>query len=160
MPTLTLQRPTSPLPSPSLIRLAHATTRFEVVAGGGRRAVLDAAQLDELRRHCTLFVDVEAGTITSPLETLSRRAVGATLLAEIIAGGGAPVPADQLYCRVWSAPLYHPLRHRNTLYVALYRLRRALDELLPGQAVIETAPGGWRVCRGLAAAAVLGRLPA
>ena len=42
---------------------------------------------------------------------------------------------------------YHPLRHRNTVYVALNRLRQLLRELLPGREVVETASNGWRLSR-------------
>jgi hypothetical protein len=55
---------------------------------------------------------------------------------------------------VWGAPAYDPLKHRNTVYVTLNRVRRSLDDLLPGRPVIEKLPNGWRIADGVDAAAV------
>jgi hypothetical protein len=48
---------------------------------------------------------------------------------------------------------YHPLRHRNRLYVALKRLRTTLVELCGDDRgeLIETKSGGWRLGAGLVA---------
>src|SRR5262249_25474524 len=57
--------------------------------------------------------------------------------------------AEHLFYEVWGGREYHPLRHRNTIYVAITRLRRALQDLLPGREVIETMPRGWRLTSGI-----------
>ena len=50
---------------------------------------------------------------------------------------------------VWHGAEYHPLRHRNTVYVAMSRLRRTLAELVPEREIVERVPNGWRLAPGV-----------
>jgi DNA-binding winged helix-turn-helix (wHTH) protein len=80
------------------------------------------------------------------------RPIACALLACLIDARGQAVPADVFYRTVWRAGEYHPLRHRNMLYVAIKRLRQILAELCPGHGgeLIETVPSGWRLVTGVA----------
>ncbi|MBP6841525.1 MAG: hypothetical protein KA190_29765, partial [Kofleriaceae bacterium] len=52
--------------------------------------------------------------------------------------------ADDLYRAVWGG-VYHPLRHRNTLYVSLNRTRKLVSELLGDREVVLRDGAGWRL---------------
>jgi DNA-binding winged helix-turn-helix (wHTH) protein len=80
--------------------------------------------------------------------------VACRLLATLIEAGSGVVGADDLYREVWGGREYHPLRHRNTVYVAINRLRRVLDDLVPGREVVQTVPGGWRIAHDVDACSV------
>ncbi|MBL9013401.1 MAG: AAA family ATPase [Myxococcales bacterium] len=83
------------------------------------------------------------------------------LLSVLVQAGGAAVTPDALYTRVWGVAEYHPLQHRNALYVAINRLRSSLREVFPERDVIERAAAGWRLADGVdACAAVPVRAPA
>lgn len=100
-----------------------------------------------------VIVDLAHVTIRSRHAVVKGRPVACALLACLIDGGGQAVPAEILYRKVWGAPEYHPLRHRNTLYVALNRLRQTMAELCADHdgELIETLPAGWRIGEGLVA---------
>jgi DNA-binding winged helix-turn-helix (wHTH) protein len=67
------------------------------------------------------------------------------LLSVLIQARGEAVTPEQLYTRVWQVSEYHPLRHRNALYVAINRLRKSLREVLAERDVVERASSGWRL---------------
>jgi hypothetical protein len=100
-----------------------------------------------------VIVDTDNSVLTSRHGAVKGRPVLCALLACLIDGNGRLIPAETLYCTVWGANEYHPLRHRNTLYVTMNRLRQALAELCPGHdgEFIETRPAGWRVADGFVA---------
>ncbi|MDB4968845.1 MAG: transcriptional regulator, family, partial [Myxococcales bacterium] len=62
-----------------------------------------------------------------------------SLLAAICEAGPAGVTPEELYLAVWDAPDYHPLRHRNAVYVAVNRLRGALEPIAGKEAVRSSA---------------------
>jgi DNA-binding winged helix-turn-helix (wHTH) protein len=96
---------------------------------------------------CDLVVDLTTGTIATPDGAGVRgRAVLSALFAHLVEAGGRPIGAEPLYRAVWRVDEYHPLRHRNTLYSAINRLRRILTALVPERdEVIATVPDGWCV---------------
>jgi DNA-binding winged helix-turn-helix (wHTH) protein/ATP/maltotriose-dependent transcriptional regulator MalT len=100
-----------------------------------------------------VVVDLANATITARHTVVKGRPIAAALLACLIDAHGQAVPADVLYRTVWRTGEYHPLRHRNALYVAIKRLRQVLAELCPGHRgeLIETVPSGWRLIAGVAA---------
>jgi hypothetical protein len=49
---------------------------------------------------------------------------------------------DTLYHAVWGGE-YHPLRHRNTLYVSLNRTKKLVSELLGDREVVVRDGAGW-----------------
>ena len=100
-----------------------------------------------------LIVDLASATITARHAVVRGRPIACAMLACLIDARGKAVPADVLYRTVWRTGEYHPLRHRNTLYVAIKRLRQVLAELCPDHRgeLIETVPAGWRLVTGVAA---------
>jgi DNA-binding winged helix-turn-helix (wHTH) protein len=77
------------------------------------------------------------------------------LLAVLVEAQGQVVSPEALFRQVWGGPEYHPLRHRNTLYVGLKRLRQALRDLVgDDREIVETASGGWRLADGVDAIVV------
>lgn len=99
-----------------------------------------------------VVVDVANATIATRRAVVKGRPIACALLACLADARGEVVPADVLYCTAWAASEYHPLRHRNTLYVALKRLRGVLAELCgDDRELIETMSGGWRLVAGVVA---------
>jgi DNA-binding winged helix-turn-helix (wHTH) protein len=100
-----------------------------------------------------VIVDVAHATIATRRAVVKGRPIACALLACLVDARGEVVPADVLYRTAWGASEYHPLRHRNTLYVALKRLRIVLAELCGDDRgeLIETLPGGWRLVAGVVA---------
>ncbi len=121
------------------------------------------------RRDDTLIVDSRAGssfvsadgvaaivaehdlTIDSVTATIYNRAGQrvdgrATMAALLVALANPAVAgsADDLYRAVWGG-VYHPLRHRNTLYVSLNRTRKLVSELLGDREVVLRDGAGWRL---------------
>jgi DNA-binding winged helix-turn-helix (wHTH) protein/tetratricopeptide (TPR) repeat protein len=129
--------------------------RFLVIDRVGRRQVRDT-ELSSERGRCELVVEEVSGTISSQRGSrrVGSRPMACKLLAYLIEAEGGPATPEALYRAVWGGREYHPLRHRNTLYVAINRLRGILDELLPGRDVIETVPGGWRLAPGVEACVI------
>jgi tetratricopeptide (TPR) repeat protein/DNA-binding winged helix-turn-helix (wHTH) protein len=147
-----------------------AGMRYRVIGRSGARVVSDA-ELERLRTGHRLVVEPSRAAITATApgvdprpevgtdeDRSARRAVrvdrgrplACELLAALVEGQGAVVPAETLFLGVWGGREYHPLRHRNTLYVAIKRLRTTLRTLLDeDREIIETAAGGWRLADGV-----------
>jgi ATP/maltotriose-dependent transcriptional regulator MalT/DNA-binding winged helix-turn-helix (wHTH) protein len=100
-----------------------------------------------------VIVDVAAATIATRRAVIKGRPVACALLACLADAQGQIVSPEVLYRTTWGASEYHPLRHRNTLYVAVKRLRDVLAELRGDRygELIETLPGGWRLVAGVVA---------
>ncbi|MCB9624352.1 MAG: AAA family ATPase [Sandaracinus sp.] len=110
----------------------RAATRLDVERERSRRELL----VDELEGR----IVARRGEVEIP-----GRALQCALLSALVRARGAPVDAGTLYTQVWQVAEYHPLQHRNTLYVAINRLRKSLQEALPGREVVERSGGGWRI---------------
>lgn len=97
--------------------------------------------------------------ITATGESEAGRPLTCELLARLVEAQGQVVAADTLFRDVWGGREYHPLRHRNTVYVAVKRLRQTLRKLLGPRNVIETAAGVWRMADDIDAVSIrpLGR---
>ena len=118
-----------------------------------------ATEQDVTRERATreLFVDELHDVIAArhgALEIRGRPMLCA-LLSVLVQAGGEPVPPETLYTRVWGVAEYHPLQHRNALYVAINRLRASLREVLPERDLIERASAGWRLAEGVDACAAV-----
>ena len=100
-----------------------------------------------------IVVDVAHATITTRRVVVKGRSIACALLACLVEARGERVPADVLYRAAWGATEYQPMRHRNTLYVGLKRLRTILANLCGNDRgeLIETVPGGWRLVAGVVA---------
>lgn len=107
----------------------------------------------EAERHHDLLLDLDSGMLTTLRGARRCGPVAVGLLATLIRAQGEIVPAESLFRSAWQMNAYHPLRHRNALYVAISRLRRLLRELI-GRDVIDTQPSGWRLVRDLDACVV------
>ncbi|MEJ7603130.1 MAG: hypothetical protein WKG01_34905 [Kofleriaceae bacterium] len=92
-----------------------------------------------------LTVDLALGSITAANGTAIRgRPLLCKVMVTLIEADGRPAGPEALYRAVWESAEYHPLRHRNTLYAAINRLRGVLAELLPDRGeLIVTGPTGW-----------------
>ena len=126
-----------------------AGMRHRVVTRHAARIVSDE-ELAVLRTVHQVVVEPARAVITARVGDDARidrgRPLACELLAVLIETQGAVIAAEQLFLAVWGAREYHPLRHRNTLYVAVKRLRTTLRELLQDEReLIETAAGGWRI---------------
>ena len=103
--------------------------------------------VDPVVAQFDLVVDVTRGLLIGGQggKTIKGRPITCKVIAVLVEVQGAIVTPETLYRRAWEADDYHPLRHRNTLYVAVNRARRALRELFPDADLIENVPGGWRL---------------
>ena len=112
----------------------------------GRRAASDQ-DLARERASRELFVDERHDVIVARggAAEVRGRPMLCALLSALVQARGRPVAPDALYRQVWQVAEYHPLHHRNALYVAINRLRASLREVLPERDVIERTRGGWRV---------------
>ncbi|MBK9034810.1 MAG: helix-turn-helix domain-containing protein [Myxococcales bacterium] len=112
----------------------------------GRRAATDK-DLARARATHELFVDERRAVIVARQGAveIKGRPMLCALLAVLVQARGAPVSPEVLYQQAWGVATYHPLQHRNALYVAINRLRSCLREILPGREVIERASTGWRL---------------
>lgn len=124
----------------------RSTRPFVIVDRRGRRDA-DERERDRLLQACELIIDVERGSICrrGGEPGISGRPLMASLLTALAGSQAECVSAEQLFYDVWGGREYHPLQHRNTIYVAITRLRQALRELLPGRELIETTASGWRL---------------
>jgi len=120
----------------------------EVVAAPQSATTLVSAPLGQVQYD--LVVDLRRTVIRAPgrEDQVAGRPLLCALLAHLAPNDGV-YSAERLFYEVWGGREYHPLRHRNTIYVAITRLRRALQELLPGREVVETTPQGWRLSSGV-----------
>ena len=131
--------------------LRAALDRRVDAAPGTRRLLaalgLAPAVVDPRYASFDLVVDVTRGLIIgcNGARTIKGRPITCRVLAVLVAEQGTVVSPETLYRRAWDADDYHPLRHRNTVYVAVNRARGALRELFPDRDLVENAPGGWRL---------------
>jgi hypothetical protein len=130
----------------------------ELAERGGARTV-PATGAAAVGPSYDLIVDVDRGVLGTPDEAakVSGRPLLCLILARLLAARRAARPgessdsvdAERLFYDVWGGREYNPLRHRNTIYVAITRLRQVLRDVLPGREVIETTPSGWHLAPGI-----------
>lgn len=125
------------------LRTVSGSPLIQVLDQGKLREV-DGLELGELRAARALFVDLPRQVLTvRGGGELAGKALLCRLLARLAREPGCGVSAEVLYNEVWGRAVYHPLRHRGTVYVAVNRLRRALRDLgLQGE-VVQSAGGCW-----------------
>jgi DNA-binding winged helix-turn-helix (wHTH) protein len=130
----------------ALLKLLDLRRRPPVTTERQRQSPASAEPLGQSERDCDLVVDLRRGVIVAPRtgQQIARRPLLCELLAHMLQADAA-YSAERLFYEVWRGREYHPARHRNTIYVAITRLRRALQDLLPGREVVETTPQGWRL---------------
>jgi DNA-binding winged helix-turn-helix (wHTH) protein len=59
--------------------------------------------------------------------------------------GHAGATLEEIHRAVWGGKTFHPLKHRNAVYVAIARLRECLAGLVDGPAVVEPVAGRYRL---------------
>ncbi|MEZ4400171.1 MAG: winged helix-turn-helix domain-containing protein [Kofleriaceae bacterium] len=131
---------------------------YRVVGRAGTR-IVDDAELDRVRAGHGFVVEPVRAVITGNHDGQVRvdrgRPLACELLAALVEAAGTVISAEQLFLGVWGGREYHPLRHRNTVYVAVKRLRQTLKGLRgDDREIIETAAGGWRLADGVDAVVV------
>jgi tetratricopeptide (TPR) repeat protein/DNA-binding winged helix-turn-helix (wHTH) protein len=109
-----------------------------VTQEGGRRWILDAGE--EPPGSFDLTVVVDSGRVRSDRSELPLPPQQLEILERLACNGSAGLSLEDLYRQVWGGIEYHPLRHRNAVYVALTRLRESLGVLLSRDAFFE-GPG-------------------
>lgn len=125
---------------------------YELLTRAGRTEADEEARQAAFGTH-ELIIEPERGAITrggscdgaAECPAIVGRPLLSQLLSQLLFAPIEGASAERLFYEVWGGRDYHPLQHRNTIYVAIGRLRQALRELLPGRELIETAPGGWRL---------------
>jgi DNA-binding winged helix-turn-helix (wHTH) protein/tetratricopeptide (TPR) repeat protein len=131
-----------------------AGPRYRMIDRTGEHPVTEQ-EVELQRQRRELVVEPARAVITvRGGESESGRPLTCELLARLIEGQGQVVAADALFRDVWGGRDYHPLRHRNTVYVAVKRLRQTLRKSFGERNVIETAAGGWRLADDVDAASI------
>lgn len=134
---------------------------FELVTRSGRREMSDQERAHTFLDF-ELIIEPDRGSISRGGSTekqtegseIGGRPLLSQLLCSLFLASTEGASAERLFYEVWGGRTYHPLQHRNTIYVAIGRLRQALRELLPGRDVIETTSGGWRFVESIAACVI------
>jgi tetratricopeptide (TPR) repeat protein len=129
------------LPGLALVRRLLDPSPVEGATEGGEGPAAGAGE-----RGYDLVVDLQRHVIYAPgvAPQVAGRPLLCALLARLTSEGGGQ-SAESLFYEVWGGREYHPLRHRNTIHVAIMRLRRVLHDLLPGREAVETTSQGWRL---------------
>jgi hypothetical protein len=95
---------------------------------------------DEPLPPADAVADVDEGTLTAGGREQPLAPQLMLLLEAIAAAGGDGVTPEELHHAVWrTRDEYHPLRHRNAVYVAVNRLRGALEPIAGKEALRSTA---------------------
>jgi DNA-binding winged helix-turn-helix (wHTH) protein len=114
-----------------------------VAQEGQRRWLLDAGEEPPVRFDLTIALD--SARVRSDHGELPLPPQRMQILEQLIHAGGAGMSLEDLHLRVWRGTEYHPLRHRNAVYVALTRLRESLGAVLARDAFVEGPDGRYRV---------------
>jgi tetratricopeptide (TPR) repeat protein len=126
-----------------ILRVLGLRPETVIVTSRTGRVHTDAQALVTLARQHDILVDLMSGTILGRSgRSVEGRGVAASILVTL-AESAEPVSAERLYQVVWGGNDYHPLRHRNTLYIALNRTRKLLEELGEAREVIRREGTGW-----------------
>jgi len=98
-----------------------------VIQVGERRWILDAGE--EPPARFDLMMELDSGRVRSDRAELTLPPQRMQLLEQLSCSGAAGVSLEDLRLKIWGGAEYHPLRHRNAVYVALTRLRESLAGL-------------------------------
>lgn len=141
--------PTSPLsPFCAVVeRLKLARPATHVIT---RRAATFVVAMNEYPADATLYVDLADGCIVVGKTRRACPDLTLRLLARLAQAGDAGVSMETLYVEIWRGRMYQPLRHRNTIYVALQRLRTLLRPLIDGDPIERVDDGIYRIAISVA----------
>lgn len=128
-----------------LLRLLGLRSETIVVSTRGGRIHIDPARLAGLAQAHDVLVEVASGTLLGRSgKRVEGRGTGSAIMVAL-AESPEPLPPERLYQLVWGSGEYHPLRHRNTLYIALNRTRKLLREVGEEREVIHRDTTGWSI---------------
>jgi AAA domain-containing protein len=98
-----------------------------------------------------VIVDLD-GFVVVGREQESWAAQRLELLALLAESRDAGVSLEEMYLTLWGGREYHPLHHRNMVYVALQRTRKALEALIGEEPLARVGDGRYRIADGLVVA--------
>lgn len=128
-----------------ILRVLGLRSDTMIVTSRAGRVHTDVGFLGQVAHHHDLLVDIGSGRIFGRSgKVVEGRGVAASILVTL-AESLEPVCAERMYQVVWGGHDYHPLRHRNTLYIALNRTRKLLEELHETREVIRREGSGWTI---------------
>ena len=128
-----------------VLRVLGLRPETMVITGRHGREHTDAQGIPVVAQRHDILVDLASGMIYAKSgKSMEGRGVASLILATLNESR-EPVTAERLYQVVWGGLDYHPLRHRNTLYIALNRTRRLLEDLGEVREVIRRDGEGWRI---------------
>lgn len=136
-----------------LLRVLGLSAGTLVVSSRHGRVHTDVDHLSTVARHFDIVIDRVANSLRGPTRTAEGRAMAVSILAGLAESDGEVSP-ERLYQIVWGGNEYHPLRHRNTLYIALNRTRKLLKEMGESREVILRGATGWTISPEVALAIV------
>ena len=130
-----------------ILRVLGLRSETVIVTSRAGRIHTDVDALCKIARRHDVLVDLTTGRILGRSgRIVEGRGVAASILVTL-AESTEPVGAERLYQVVWGGHDYHPLRHRNTLYIALNRTRKLLEQLGESREVIGREGDGWIIAR-------------
>ena len=138
--------PTRPLAS-RIARLGLDRPARFVTQEGERRWLLDAGE--EPPGRFDLMMALDSGRVRSGQAELPLPPQRLQILEQLACSGATGISLEDLHLRVWGGTEYHPLRHRNAVYVALTRLRESLGAVLARDAFVEGPDGRYRIAPGM-----------
>jgi len=100
----------------------------------------DLAELEARERDLVIDLASDRLIARGGRAALAKRPQLCQLLARL-ARDGAPASAEELYRSVWGGRDFHPLRHRNTVYIGLNRAKKALAQLGLASSVVRRHDG-------------------
>jgi DNA-binding winged helix-turn-helix (wHTH) protein len=130
-----------------IARLGLDRPAWFVVEERERRWILDAGE--EPPARFDLIVLLDSGRVRSNGAELTLPPQRLQILERLARSGAGGISLEELHLNVWGGREYHPLRHRNAMYVALTRLRESLRAMLENDAFIEGADGRYRISSSL-----------
>ena len=110
---------------------------------GERSWLLEENELP--REPFTLTVTVDPGEARTSSGAVELPPQRVQLLACLVRAAERGASLEELHRTVWGAAEWHPLRNRNTVYVALTRLRETLGKLGLTDVLRETPEGRYRL---------------
>lgn len=127
---------------PLVERLGLTRPATTIVTVGGRTFLADG----RIEHGAELQLDLEMGLVSARGHAwdLSAQPLIARLLECLADAGDRGLSTEALYRLVWGAE-YHALRHRNTLYGAINRVRRGLAGLIADRQIIAQSDGNYRL---------------
>jgi tetratricopeptide (TPR) repeat protein len=121
------------------LRLGRAATRLCRVDD----EVYLLADDEAPRGHVDVVGHLDTGRIVADGGERVLPHLGVQLFGALADSGSAGCSLEDLYLHCWGGTEYHSLRHRNSLYVALTRLRSALKPIVGRDLIVKLGDGNY-----------------